>query len=184
MASPSASKGCSIFSLSPGRKIALLGLAVLSLSAGCVRDTPELTSTGRGKPQLAVAFPPTVNAGSTHTAELEVSNPGPGAMDIVQVTFVLVGPGADQSELPRPLILGGVNEATGEIVSVTPEPRAVSADGLVYSFDGLEEGASRTISFAIRVPQVPGTFANSVQVYDGRDLERLAGVRLDTLVER
>lgn len=154
------------------------------LTGACVRDTSSLTSEGLGKPELSVSFPETVEPGSTHTAELEISNPGPGGMDIVQVTFVLVGPGPNQSELPRPLILGGANESTGKIVSVTPEPRAVSSDQLVYSFEGLEEGESTLVSFRIRVPMITGAFANSVQVYDGRDLERLTGVRLDTLVER
>jgi hypothetical protein len=167
----------------PARAAVLVCLG-LFLFAGCVRDTSGLTSSGLGKPGLSVSFPEAAPAGSTQTAVLEVSNPGPGEMRVLAVTFVLVGPGPNQKELPRPLIAGGVNESTGEIVSVSPEPRSVSDDGLVYTFDGLAEGATTKISFEIRVPQVPGAFANSVQVHDGQDLERLTGVRLDTLIER
>ena len=165
------------------RKISAV-VALLLLVPGCAAERSDLTAAGLGKPELAVTFPSEVAPGSTHTAKLEVSNPGPGHMDVVRVTFVLVGPGPDQDELPRPLILGGVSDETGEIVSVTPEPTAVSGDGLVYSFAGLGEDEAATISFGIRVPKIAGAFANSVQVYDGKDLERLRGVRLDTLVRR
>lgn len=165
-------------------KIAVLCLVTLLASSGCVRSQSGLTSDGLGKPELSLAFPAEVEAGTTHVAQLDVTNPGPGDLRLLSVTFVLVGPGPNQNELPRPLILGGANESTGEIVSVTPEPRSVSSDGLVYSFEGLDEGESTEISFEIRVPRVPGTFANSVQVHDGQDLDRLTGARLDTVVER
>lgn len=165
-------------------KVLVLCLAGLMASAACVRDQSGLTSAGLGKPELSLTFPAEVRAGTTHVAQLEVANPGPGDLRVLSVTFVLVGPGPNQDELPRPLILGGANKSTGEILSVSPEPRSVSSDGLVYSFAGLSEGESAEISFDIRVPHIPGTFANSVQVHDGQDLERLTGVRLDTVVER
>jgi hypothetical protein len=63
-------------------------------------------------------------------------------------------------------------------------PAGISQDGVLYTFEGLDEGESGTFIFDVKVPEQPGTAANSVQVYDGQELERASGVRVETTVER
>ena len=87
------------------------------------------------------------------------------------------------SDLPDALIGFGAKGKNPSIVSVDPEPRAVSIDGVVYTFDGLTEGESTEIAFTIRTPGFQGRFANSVIVADGSDPERSRGVPLETRVE-
>lgn len=48
-----------------------------------------------------------------------------------------------------------------------------------YAFGGIAEGGSLTLEFDLRMPEESGSFGNSVQVYDGSEVERAAGIRLE-----
>lgn len=163
------------------RRLAL-GAVLLALLAGCFGPDPNLSESGKGLPVLSVDFPPEVDAGSTATATLSVENPGPGDMSSVVVAFATVGVAAASGPLPAelvPIVTRGDNPA---ITSVTPEPRSVSKDGVIYVFDGLREGESLEVAFAIRVPDQAGPAANSVSVYAGDESDRIRGLRLETEV--
>ncbi len=142
----------------------------------------EVTETGKGLPTVAVEFPPVAAAGSTQDAVFTISNPGPGDMTSLFVSFSRVGAAA-ADELPDPLVDVSVGEAPSSVVEVAPEPAAVSADGIIYTFPGLAEGESTTITFTLRIPDRDGLAANSVIVYDGQDVERGRGLRLETEVQ-
>lgn len=162
--------------------VALLGFSILP---GCFGDARETTESGKGFPRLSVDIPETVEAGAGLTAELTVDNPGPGDMDGVVVAFAPIGPAQGENELPTLLV--GFSAEDGEnpsIISVDPEPQGIGQGGVVYRFGPLAEGESTVISFTLKAPVVPGTAANSVQVYDSTDVARARGVRLQTVVER
>jgi hypothetical protein len=127
---------------------------------------------------VTVDFPATVESGSRATATFQIENPGPGDMDGLALAFALLG----RSDLPETLVAFGVQRNQRSVIQVRPEPRAVSPDGAVYTFDGLEEGESVTIEFDLRIPTRPGTYANSVTASEASDLERSRGVRLETEV--
>jgi hypothetical protein len=159
--------------------------AVLFLSfIACFGSGDNLSESGMGLPRITAEFPETVEAGQTAELLLDVENPGPGDMDTVAIAFALVGPGQGETELPAPLIVIGTNGSSPSIDGVEPSPRGVSQDAVVYTFDGLPEGETRSFTFDVIVPDKPGPAANSVQVYDGRDIERAGGVRVETTVER
>jgi hypothetical protein len=158
-------------------------VALLLVGAACAGDA-NLTDTGKGKPFVAAEFPATVEAGSTEQLKISVENPGPGDIRTIVVAFSLVGPLAGQSELPAPLIAIGVDGESPSVAGVEPLPAGISQDGVLYTFEGLDEGESGTFIFDVKVPEQPGTAANSVQVYDGQELERASGVRVETTVER
>ena len=140
-----------------------------------------MTESGKGKPTLEVDFPTSVRPGEIAEMVLDVSNPGPGAMDSVFVAFTYVGvPGSGLGNPLIPFASGGENPA---IAGTSPEAESVSEDGSVYRFAGLPAGSSTTITFRIVVPTTRGPAANSVQVYDGSDLERGTGKRVATTVE-
>jgi hypothetical protein len=67
-------------------------------------------------------------------------------------------------------------------VSVDPEPNAVGENGVIYTFDGLAEGETVTITFEVRAPTQEGPVGNAVQVYEGSDPNRARGVRLEAEV--
>lgn len=159
--------------------VAVLALALL---AACFGPDPNLTESGKGKPLLTVEFPERASRGSLATATLTIENPGPGDMGSVVVAFVTVGVAGASGPLPAELVPVTTSSDNPAIASVSPEPRDVSDDGVVYVFDGLEEGQSREISFEIRVPIEPGPAANSVSVYAGEDADRIKGVLLQTEV--
>lgn len=152
------------------------------LLTGCFGPDPNVTETGKGKPVLAVDFPETVSRGATATATLTVDNPGPGDMASVVVAFASVGVAGASGPLPADLVPIATRSENPAVVSVTPEPRDVSDDGVVYVFDGLDEGETMDVSFEIRVPEEPGPAANSVSVYAGEDASRIRGLRLETTV--
>ena len=133
----------------------------------------------QSRPLVDLQFPATVGVGEEATATIEVENPGPGDIGTLTVAFALLG-GAD---LPQPLVGFGTQGENPSVVSVDPEPNAVSQDGVVYSFDALPEGETVTIEFTLRAPNRRGSYANSVTVSDGADLERSRGVPLRTEVE-
>lgn len=150
---------------------------------GCFQGGDEdLTSEGKGKPTVTIDFPSSVEPGSTQTASLEVTNPGPGDMPSVVVAFAFVGPVATEGELPPAIVTVGTKGENPSIKGVDPPPGGVSPDGVVYVFEGLEAGAAMRITFEIVVPEEPGSAANSVTVYDGADPSRAAGARLQTTV--
>jgi len=158
-------------------------VAILLVGAACAGDA-NLTDTGKGKPFVTADFPGTVKAGSTQQLEINVENPGPGDIRTIVVAFVLVGPLAGQNELPAPLIALGVDGESPSVAGVDPSPAGISQDGTLYTFEGLDEGESGTFTFDVKVSEQPGTAANSVQVYDGQELDRASGVRVETTVER
>jgi hypothetical protein len=167
----------------PKRKTATVAVLLL-LFVGCFTGGENLTDTGKGRPRITADFPAAVEAGSTATLEVEVENPGPGDIPTVVIAFALVGPRSGQSELPAPLVSLGVDGENPSIVGVEPSPRGTSQDGVVYTFEGISEGGTASYSFEVKVPDEPGVAANSVQVYDGQEVDRAAGVRVETTVER
>ena len=135
------------------------------------------------RPELSIDFPDVVDGGSVHDAVLDVSNPGRQEIDPLFVAFSWVGV-ARSEDVPVPIVnfsSGGENPA---VVDVSPEPVGVSQDGAVYRFGSLAAGDSLTITFTLRVPERPGIAANAVTVYDGEEIERAGGERLETTVRR
>lgn len=155
---------------------------VLGLLAGCAGPDPNLTESGKGKPALSVEFPESVTRGSVETATFTVENPGPGDMGSVVIAFATVGVAGASGPLPAELVPLTTSSENPRVASVSPKPRDVSDDGVLYVFDGLEEGASMDVSFEIRVPDEAGPAANSVSVYAGEDAARISGLLLRTVV--
>lgn len=160
---------------------ALATLAAFALS-GCFGSSPEVTSSGRGLPEVTVSFPESVAGGTTETASLQVSNPGPGDIEAMIVAFTLVG-AAGGHRLPAPLVPATFDRGERAITLVVPEPEAISRDGSTYRFGPLPVGDTITIEFHIRVSTSPGVAANSVTVSDVQDAERARGVLLQTTIE-
>lgn len=174
---------------------------------GCRGEDPNLTDSGKGKPQVAVTFPAETTSGSQHDAQLTIANPGPGDMNSVVVAFASVGPRSGQREMPIPIVAFGKSKENPSVVSIDPGPTAISPDAVLFTFgpvcpDGGTfpddcEGVSRdealpripagetiTITFTLKVPVLSGVAANSVQVYDGGEVDRAGGARLETVVGR
>ena len=133
----------------------------------------------QSRPLVSLESPPTVGLGDELTVTLEIENPGPDEIGTLTVAFALLG-GAD---LPQPLVGFGAQGENPSVISVEPEPTGVSEDGVVYRFDTLPEGETTTIEFVLRAPERRGSYANSVTVSDGQDLERSRGVPLRAEVE-
>jgi hypothetical protein len=164
-------------------------LLLLVLTACFRGDDPNITASGKGKPEISAELPATVEAGSVQEAAIEVTNPGPGDMEILAIAFALVGPAGEETEFPSAIVPLGARRQNRAVISVSPEPTGVSDDGTVYTFGPLEGGAPRiaegesiTVLFELRMPDEPGPAANSVQAYDGNEIERARGVRLSTEV--
>ncbi len=156
-------------------RLLLAGLGCALALVACTGPDPNLTKTGAGKPQLAAEFPETAESGDVVTASLEISNPGPRDMDSIVVSFVRVG----DPNLPQPLVEPRKGRLQSGIEDIRPEPRGQSPADATYAFQGIPEGESLTLEFDLRIPEGPGTFGNSVQVYDGSEVDRAAGVRLE-----
>lgn len=165
------------------RFAASLGVLVLLFAGAACGSDAGLTETGKGYPELSVTFPETAKVSASADAVLTVENPGPGDIDTIAVAFATIAPSPGTRELPIPIVGIGSDKANPAVLEVSPEPRAVSEDGVVFTFEGLEEGASTSITFTLKMPVRPGIAANSLQVYDGRDVERARGIRLQTSVE-
>lgn len=151
-------------------------LAVLALVAGaCVGDS-NVTSSGKGLPDVTVEFPAQVSPGEVATATFRITNPGPG--DIVGLAIAFARVGND-----TPIVDGGAKNRNPAIERIDPEPLGVDLAGVVYRFPGLEEGESTSISFDLVMPETTGPVANSVTVSAAEDQERLFGLRLETTVE-
>ncbi len=154
---------------------ALVGVVLIG---GCAGPDPNLTGTGKGKPQLNVAFPETAAPGDVVTAALQVSNPGPGDIGTLVVSFARVG----DPSLPEPMVEPRRTLGLSGIEGIRPTPSGKSPGDATFTFPGVAEGASTTIEFDLRAPEEQGTFGNSIQVYDGAEIDRATGVRIQTEV--
>ena len=159
------------------RKLFALASVFMVLGA-CYGPDPSLTDDGKSKPELSIEFPAATTPGSVETAELTITNPGPGEMDSIVVAFSRLG----DPELPAPVVDVAPPNGDGAVKDVSPEPNGVSPEGIIFTFEGLDEGASMTISFDLVIPAETGLAGNAILVYDGRDPERARGVRLETEV--
>jgi hypothetical protein len=90
-------------------------------------------------------------------------------------------------KLPQPIV-DVAPRGRSPVLEIEPRPTAVSRDGVVYAFGPqqgeagpvLPVGESLEITFRLSMPVTPGPAGNSVQAYDGDEVERARGVRLET----
>ncbi|HWL64654.1 MAG TPA: hypothetical protein VNP73_01665 [Actinomycetota bacterium] len=158
-----------------------VALALLALvAAACVGEPdPNLTESGKGKPQVTALMPNEAEPGSTVTAAVRIANPGPGDMESVVVAFSRIG----NAGLPAPIVDVGTGGRTDGVKSVRPEPVAVSQDAVVYRFGGLPEGEALEIRFELVLPEnEEGEVGNAILVYDGAEPDRAKGTRLSTFL--
>jgi hypothetical protein len=155
---------------------ALCAICLVCLLAACTGADPNVTETGAGKPVLTAEFPETAEVGEVVTASIEISNPGPEDIDTLVVSFVRVG----DPSLPAPIVEPRKGRRQSGIEAIRPEPLGQSPVDATYTFPGIAEGGSITIEFDLRIPEGEGAVGNSVQVYDGAEVERAAGIRLET----
>lgn len=157
----------------------LLALASIALVLGaCVGADPSLTEGGKSKPEPSLEFPTSGAPGSIQTAELTITNPGPGAMDSIVVAFSRLG----DPDLPAPVVDTAPPNGKGPVRDITPEPNGTSPEGIIFTFDGLGAGETTTITFDLALPEETGPAGNAILVYDGQDPERAKGVRLEIQV--
>jgi hypothetical protein len=154
------------------------------LLVACYGSDTNLSESGKSRPVPTIAFPSSVEPGSTHTAVLEITNPGPSDIGRLLVTFTLVGGATQAGGVGNPIVGLGSDGANPSIAGIEPEPLEVSEDGVGYQFPGLAEDESTTIEFELVVPTTLGVAANSVTVSDAHELDRARGVLLRTTVER
>lgn len=150
-------------------------LTLLALAA-CYPNLPA-SDEERGRPALSLDFPSSTAPGSVETADLTVTNPGPEPMSSIVVAFSRLG----DPSLPAPIVDVAPPKGEGAVKNVTPEPTG-SSEGIIFTFDGLKDGESTTISFDLVMPVEDGPAGNAILVYDGQDTERARGVRLETEV--
>lgn len=155
---------------------ALCAILALCVLAACAGPDPNITESGAGKPEVSVEFPETAESGEVVTASLEISNPGPKDIGTIVVSFVRVG----DPSLPLPIVEPRKGRLQSGIEDIRPRPKGQSPVDATYTFEGVAEGESITIEFDLRIPDAEGTVGNSVQVYDGAEVERADGVRLET----
>jgi hypothetical protein len=158
--------------------LALLAVLVIALFIGNM-DVPEGEV---GRPEITVEFPEVSDAGSVQTATFTIHNPSDERMASVFLAFARVGPAQGGDPLPYPIVDPGAKHENPAIVSIDPEPEASSIDAVVFRFGSLDAGESMTVTFDLKIPEVPGPAANSVSVYPGEHPDRAKGVRLDTEV--
>ena len=163
------------------RLACLLALVSVTATACFGANGAELSPSGKGLPTVTVDFAAEAPPGSTQTATFEIGNPGPGDMGRLELAFAPVGVGG-ADPVPDPLVTAE-SRGVRAVTNVEPSPLEVAGDGVLYSFPGLAEGETTTITFELRLPETPGTVANSVTVYDAFEPERGRGVRLLTVVE-
>lgn len=159
------------------RRLVALGSLVLILGS-CYGPDASLTESGKSKPELELQFPSTTTAGATEIAELTITNPGPQEMNSLVVAFSRLG----DPELPTAVVDVAPPNGEGAVREVTPKPKGTSPEGIIYTFGGLDEDDSVTISFTLVMPTENGPAGNAILVYDGQDPERARGVRLETEV--
>jgi hypothetical protein len=158
-------------------------VATCLVLASCFGSDPNLTESGKGKPEVTVDFPAELQRRSVETAVVTVTNPGPGDMVGFSIEFSLVGKAGGQT-VPTPLVASGSGEQSPSIESVEPEPNAVSLEGVRFFFGPLDEGESTDVRFEIVAPDEPGVAANALIVSDTEEIERSRGVQLVTEVTR
>lgn len=160
------------------RNVVLVAAGAAFLVLGCAGPDPNLTERGTGKPEVTAEIPEQVDAGDVVTAVLRVTNPGPEDMASIVVSFARVG----DPSLPYPIVEPLPGRARSGIEDIRPEPTGESPSDATYTFAGLAEGESTEIEFDLRIPDREGTVGNSVQVYDGAEVARARGVRIETEV--
>ena len=167
-----------------GRRPKFAAAAALALLlTSCLGPDPNLTESGQGKPQITVDFPGRAPAGSTQEATFTVTTPGPGAINVLAIAFARLG----DPKLPQPIV-EVAPRGRSAVLEIDPRPTAVSRDGVVYAFGPAESeggpvlpvGESLEITFRLSMPVTPGPAGNSVQAYDGDQVERARGVRLES----
>lgn len=162
-------------------------VCLVALTA-CFGGTSNTTESGLGIPTVSVEIPPEVAPGSVHDVVLRVRNPGPGDIGALTVGFALVGPVQEDGGLATPIVGPGRDGMNPSVLSETPEATAISENGSVFVFGPvggqprLPEGEEIEIVLEIRMPEEEGLAANSVQVSDGNEVDRGAGVRLETTI--
>jgi hypothetical protein len=163
---------------------ATLALALVALSMGaCFGPDPNVTGEGKARPEVEVSAPAEASSGDVVDVRLAIANPGPGAFDSIVVAFSRLG----DADLPPPLVDVAPRRGPKPVASVDPKPNAVGQNGVVYTFDGLDEGDSMTITFEVTVPpvtEIGSSVGNAVVVYDGAEPNRARGVRLEIEVPR
>ena len=154
-------------------------VVVAVVLGGCYRGPdPDLTQTGKGRPQVTATAPDSADRGDTADVVIKVSNPGPGDMESIVVAFSRIG----DPDLPTPIVDVGSGGKSEGVAGVDPEPVVISQDGVIYRFAGLPEGDSTSITFELVMPGVTGEVGNAVTVYDGSEPERAAGTRISLSV--
>ena len=155
---------------------ALLAVAAAALVVGgCSGPDPNLTESGQGKPLVTAEFPETARPGDVVTAVIRVENPGPSDMEPIVVAFTRVG----DPSLPLPIVEPRRDLRDAGIEDIRPEPQGASPMDSTFTFPGVAEGDSTTIEFDLRIPDdAKGTVGNVIQVYDGAEIERARGARL------
>lgn len=147
--------------------------AVALLTTGACFANSHVTESGLGLPVVVVDFPAEADGGTVETASFSISNPGPGAMAGITITFARVGN-------DFPIVDTGGNGENPAISRVSPEPLSVDAAAVVYRFDGIPEDGEITIDFDLLIPDRTGVVANSVTVSASEDPQRVEGLRLET----
>ena len=155
--------------------------ALVALASCFMGSQGDLTETGKGKPHVDIEFPAQAQPGSVQEAVVQITNPGPGDIATVAVAFSNVG-AVDGQSLPDPIVVPASGRNNPSIVSVDPEPTSVNRGEPIFFFGNLDEGESTEIVFELRVPDVAGLAANSVQVYAAEEPPRGAGTLLRTEV--
>lgn len=155
---------------------ALLAVAATVLVlGGCSGPDPNLTESGKGRPLVTAEFPETAEAGDIVTAVIHVENPGPGDIEPIVVAFTRVG----DPSLPLPIVEPRRDLEDTGIEDIRPQPQGASPMDSTFTFPGVAEGDSTTIEFDLRIPtDAAGTIGNVVQVYDGAEIDRARGARL------
>jgi hypothetical protein len=155
-------------------------IVAAGLLAACYGPDPDVTASGAARPAFEIDFPAESAPGSTQTATLTITNPGPGDMAAVVVAFARVGPAEGGAGLPTPIVDGGFKGRNPAVADIRPDPRETSQAAMEFFFGPLAERETTTIEFDLVVPEVSGEAANSVTVYDGSDPDRIRGARLST----
>ena len=163
------------------QKLLAACIALGLIAVSCYGPDPDKTDQGQSRPDVEAEFPEFVEPGSVVTLSLAIDNPGPGDFSSLFVAFSRVG-AAEGVSLPDPIVDVPVEGKPSPVVDVSPEPVKV-VEGIRFRFPALAEGESLDIEFELRAPDKAGLVANSVQVYDGAEPDRIRGVLLSTRVQ-
>lgn len=156
-------------------------VVIALIATACLGVDTNVTESGKGVPEVTLDFPRSVDTGSTSTLRVSVANPGPGDIDSLFIAFAAVGIGGRQGNA-LPLVVPTRRGTSRSVAAVQPDPVAVGGGGVIFRFGPLDVDESADFNFEIVAPEEPGTYANSVQAYDGLDTERISGVALETEV--